>query len=426
MHKSLKVKRIFLYIAACAVLASALGSCGKDEHKGAKYREDNGDETEKYVYPSSKGWEDAAPEDYEFDSAKLNEVKSLMWSAADQTGPTSLFITVGGKCIFKYGSYTESDRYIASCRKSILAMLYGKYLEDGTITRNETVEHWMNEAGLKEVIEKDDANGTVTGTPNAPITGTKVEGLLDSETEATVYNLITARSGVYHTPSQSGDTNPKPTRGTKPHGTYYLYNNWDFNAAGKVLELHTGKRVYDLFDQDLAKPLGFEDWDLKKQAYGGSTKLSIFRAYHLKISARDFCRLGYLMLRDGKWNDEQLISKAWRDEMVSFISKPSEVGGSATAEFGYGVMWWLYNPDCPAHGWMHKGAFRASGAGGQWMAVFPALDMVFCAKNTSGNGKGSRFRTIVNTILASYTGEAKGESGVGEITGEDLPMGEDD
>lgn len=355
------------------------------------------------VYPSASGWEDADPADYNFDAASLEAVKDLMYTDSDQTGPTSLFVTVGGKCIFKAGTYTETSRYIASCRKSILAMLYGKYLENGTIDRNETVESWMTEAGYKEVIETD-TDGSVTGTAGAPITGTKVEGLLDIETQATVWNLITARSGVYHTPSQSGDASSKPVRGTKTPGEYQLYNNWDFNAAGAVFAFRTGKTVFDALETDLALPVGFEDWKKSIQYMSGNTALSIFRAYHMRISARDFARLGYLMLRDGVWEGKQLISKQWHDEMVSFISTPKEVGGSTTSEYGYGVMWWLYNPSYSGHDWKYEGAYRASGSGGQYMCVFPALDMVIAAKNTGGNGTSSRFRTITKAIVESYKG----------------------
>ena len=56
------------------------------------------------------------------------------------------------------------------------------------------------------------------------------------EKEATVNDLITARSGVYHPASNGGDSKNKPERGTYKHGEHYLYNNWDFNFAGTALE----------------------------------------------------------------------------------------------------------------------------------------------------------------------------------------------
>jgi len=68
-----------------------------------------------------------------------------------------------------------------------------------------------------------------------------VGGLLPGELNATVEELITARSGVYHPASNAGDALASaPPRGSQQHGTYQLYNNWDFNAAGTIFEKLTG------------------------------------------------------------------------------------------------------------------------------------------------------------------------------------------
>ena len=60
-----------------------------------------------------------------------------------------------------------------------------------------------------------------------------VQGLTDVETRATVRQLLQARSGVYHpavfeTPSM---TRARPKRGAHPPGSYWYYNNWDFNRS---------------------------------------------------------------------------------------------------------------------------------------------------------------------------------------------------
>ena len=61
------------------------------------------------------------------------------------------------------------------------------------------------------------------------------------EKTATIDHLITARSGIYHLASNSGDNSPDaPPRGSQTPGEYFLSNNWDFNAAGAVFEQETG------------------------------------------------------------------------------------------------------------------------------------------------------------------------------------------
>ena len=125
-----------------------------------------------------------------------------------------------------------------------------------------------------------------------------VGGLLAIEKRARVRDLISARSGVYHPAANGGDNSADaPPRGTKEPGSYFLYNNWDFNAAGGIFEQQTGLAVYDALEQDLAAPLEFEDFDRSYQELHGDETKSNFLAYHMFISARDLARIGLLMLR---------------------------------------------------------------------------------------------------------------------------------
>lgn len=47
-------------------------------------------------------------------------------------------IVVGGKVLYEYGDIEELS-YIASCRKSVLAMLYGKYVDNKKINLDLTL-----------------------------------------------------------------------------------------------------------------------------------------------------------------------------------------------------------------------------------------------------------------------------------------------
>jgi hypothetical protein len=59
-----------------------------------------------------------------------------------------------------------------------------------------------------------------------------VEELSPKEKQATIYDLLTARSGIYH---PAGYETPwmesiKPQRHSHAPGTWWCYSNWDFNA----------------------------------------------------------------------------------------------------------------------------------------------------------------------------------------------------
>jgi len=148
-----------------------------------------------------------------------------------------------------------------------------------------------------------------------------VGGLLPRELDATVENLITARSGVYHPASYPGDASDSaPPRGSQKPGTYYLYNNWDFNAAGAVFEKLTGKDIYDALESDLAIPIGMQDFDRSLQKKEGDAKRSIIPAYPIHLSTRDMARIGQLMLREGNWKGRQVIPREWAKRIVSLVT----------------------------------------------------------------------------------------------------------
>ena len=329
------------------------------------------------IYPTKEaGWSVAAPEKYGFDSEKLKDVEKFI---INKTNATGVEVIVGGEEIFRYGAVDRLS-YIASCRKSILAMLYGKYVENGTINLKETIE----DLGIDDL-----------------------QGLLPIEKKATVYDLITARSGVFHPASNGGDdTEHKPTRGTKKPGNFFLYNNWDFNVAGTVFEMKTGKNIYDALGEDIAIPIGMQDWNCEAQRKGGNSKISKHPAYHFYFSTRDMARLGYLMLRHGKWGDEQVISEDWVKKMVTPVSSAKEVShGKEDGRYSYGYMWWLYDPGCSQFTWEYEGAYGAHGAMGQYIKVFPALDMVIAIKTDSVYGRrtsGSSQDKLIDMIIRCY------------------------
>ena len=178
-----------------------------------------------------------------FTQSKLDSLTNFLETNLETTG---LIILQNGKNIYDYGNIKEVT-YIASCRKSVLSILYGKYVENGTIDLNQTI----GEIG----IDEDD-------------------GLLDIEKTAKIDNIITSRSGVFHKPANGGyDEKNILERGSVKPGDYFVYNNWDFNVAGYIFEKKAGKSIYQEIEEQLAIPLGFQDWNIKNQ----KKKLEVFR-----------------------------------------------------------------------------------------------------------------------------------------------------
>jgi CubicO group peptidase (beta-lactamase class C family) len=328
------------------------------------------------VFPEAAWTRIEDPREVGSNAARLEELRAVV--GRGQT--TGMMVVVGGRVLFELGDTAEVS-YVASVRKSIESMLYGKYVTNGTIPLGKSLR----------ALRIDDTGG-----------------LRSSELDATVGDLLAARSGVYHPAANLGDASERaPARGSVRHGTYFLYNNWDFNALGAILERETGRSIYELFAHDIATPIGMQDWTIAAHADAvrNDTKLSAFPAQHFLLSTRDMARLGYLMLRQGRWNGREVISKSWVERSTRLVTPASEV--MRTSPFitglGYGYLWWVFDrasfKGTAFDGTALDGAYTASGAYGQYITVIPRLDMVVAHKTAVPPPRNVTNDTYFGTIL---------------------------
>ena len=84
----------------------------------------------------------------------------------------------------------------------------------------------------------------------------------------------------------------------------------------------------------------------------------------LWMRPQDMAKLGYLYLRQGVWDGQQITPASWikaSTQPYFQIDEPLEPW-----ELTYGYGWWLHEYD----------AYGAHGAGGQFITVLPNLDVV--------------------------------------------------
>lgn len=303
--------------------------------------------------PASTYW--LAPDPRVQSTACLNALAALRERVARQ--PTTAMMAVReNRIIFSYGPIAHASQ-VASVRKSLLAMLYGRAVKEKEIDLDATLAD----------LHIDDLGG-----------------LSSTERQAKVHDLIEARSGVYHAAANTGDdARYAPPRGSHMPGSYFLYNNWDFNVAGDIYEQQTGEGIYSSFEREIATPLQLEDFDPKRHQRGGDMSLSTHKTYPFILSARDMARIGQLMMKHGRWDGKQLIDADWIDRIITPVTVSSEMHPSKTAahELSYGDMWWIIE-----QGVKHRrapslyGGYFAWGYFGQWILVLPARNMVVVHK----------------------------------------------
>jgi CubicO group peptidase (beta-lactamase class C family) len=148
----------------------------------------------------------------------------------------------------------------------------------------------------------------------------------------------------------------------KEPGTYHSYKSGDTELLGLVLEKATGKSISAYASEKLWQPLGAEHpakWSTDKES-GNEKAFCCFNT-----NARDFARLGQLMLDGGKWKGNTIIDSAYYMQSITRCNIPDEEGEPCNY---YGYQWWI-RPAFP-------GVFYARGILGQYIIVIPSKKIV--------------------------------------------------
>jgi len=179
-------------------------------------------------------------------------------------------------------------------------------------------------------------------------------------------------------------TASKPPRNSHTPGTFWHYNNWDFNALGTIFEQETRTKIFEEFKKRIADPLEMQDFQVTDGEYVRGAQ-SIHPAYPFRMTARDLARFGYLFLNNGKWKNRQIVAADWVAESTRSYS---DVGNG----IGYAYMWWT-QPE----------GYSARGAGGHYVVVMPARGLVVVHRvNTDVDGNqvtDAEFDKLLKLIL---------------------------
>lgn len=287
------------------------------------------------VWPGAN-WLKRSPAESGWSAAGLAEADAQ----ARLLGSDAVLVVHRGAVVHAWGDITRPWN-LYSVRKSVLSMLYGihRVPVDSTL------------AELK-IDDKD--------------------GLSEAEKQATVLQLLEARSGIYHPAAYEplSMKTHRPQRGSHAPGTFWFYNNWDFNALGTIFRQRTGLSVFEALDRSLAQPLQFEDFRVAEHTHWHAEKASEHPAYLIDLSARDLARLGLLMARGGRWNEREIVPAEW-------VTESTRVHSTAPRGWmGYGLLWWIPLRAYPFWSRNPGDVFFGDGNFGQFVFVDRARDLV--------------------------------------------------
>jgi CubicO group peptidase (beta-lactamase class C family) len=157
-------------------------------------------------------------------------------------------------------------------------------------------------------------------------------------------------------------------------GTKFEYSSMATFLVSAIIQMVTGEKVIDYLTPRLFEPLGIAgaEWDESPQGInvGGSG---------LFVKTEDMAKLGQFILQKGMWNGKQLLAASYIEEAsTAKITKLPKDADPETKERllatddwmqGYGYQMW----QC------RHNAFRADGAGGQFIIMVPEKDAVLVA-----------------------------------------------
>jgi CubicO group peptidase (beta-lactamase class C family) len=396
--------RLGMALVAVGLLAGACsgsgGSGGSDQTGGsgsdaqseeAAAAEPAGADRDGAVYPGDE-WERVDPAEAGFDPARLEDAAAR----AEQSGSNCLVVTRRGRLVGEWywnGSDATTTQEVFSATKSYGSTLVGIAEAAGDLDIDDPASQYIPEW---------------QGTPSEDVT---VRNLLSNDSgrhwdAATDYGVLpfeqdTTAFGV------GLEQQEEP-------GSAWAYNNAAIQTLDAVLEAATGEEPADYARDRLLGPIGMDHSEMGRDPAGNTL---IFMG--LRSTCQDMARFGYLFLRDGAWDGEQVVSEEWVEEATGHPSQ------DLTA--GYGLLWWLNRRGPilgplaatggaaeaadrqPAEGQMVEGApedmYWALGLGGQVISIDPGSETVVVRlgpprppEGAPGYGPGEAARIVTDAL----------------------------
>ena len=292
----------------------------------------------------TNGWPTTAPEVQGMDADVLT---AMLAEIDDQAyGIDSVTVIRNGQLVLDVGVYpyhTSDKHIIHSCTKSIVSALIGIAIAEGYI---------------------DSVNMPVLEI----FSGQEVANIDQFKEDMTIEHLLTMTSGLDCQDSYlyrwDGLNQMRASTDWVQHmldlpmiappGTHFEYCNGASFLLSAIISEKTGMSAHEFAEQHLFGPLGITDVTWPKNPQGINIGWG-----ELRMRPQDMAKIGYLYLKNGVWEGEQVVPAEW-------VAASTAEYISATLEDGYGYQWWVSD----------AGYYLALGYAGQFIFVLPEKDLV--------------------------------------------------
>jgi CubicO group peptidase (beta-lactamase class C family) len=173
-------------------------------------------------------------------------------------------------------------------------------------------------------------------------------------------------------------------------GKKFTYDNGAANLLAMALANALQQPLSAYARQRLFEPLGIHAFDWRQGAAGHD-----LGALGLSLTTRGMARLGELVLNEGRWQGRALVPAAY----VRAATERQNAGGAPLFS-AYGYLWWV-SPTAPSRKAERRTAM-ANGYGGQWIYVYPPLDLVVAVtsrRHAESMSRGQALMLIRGQVL---------------------------
>lgn len=278
---------------------------------------------------------------------------------AERTYTNALLIIKNGAIVFeRYLNQTNEDTHFLSMStaKSITSMLVGMAIADGAIASvNDPVVDYIPE------LEKSGYAGVTIRQALMMRSGCNWDERYDFEKATPMSDL---HNGAIVENRIRFTSAALPLKSIHPPGEHFNYSTVETGVLGWIVERAVGKPLEEYMAERWWKRAGMQS----RAFWIADGKPGVGRVVNgmgFNAVLRDYGRIGWMMLHNGKANGRQLLPPEWvRESTVPDEENEPIYSGS---ELGYQYQWWTLT---------ESDAYLAIGLQGQYIYVDPATGTV--------------------------------------------------
>lgn len=177
---------------------------------------------------------------------------------------------------------------------------------------------------------------------------------------------------------------------SKP-GEEFLYSNAGYYVLSAVMQEYLGYDLYEFINKNIFSEVGINNpqWDRYGNCLVGASKLY--------LGAEDLLKLGKIVIDDGLYDGERIVSSEWIGKISSKFYKNDKdyIDRTYLSDdyYGYGL-------------WTGKdGVTYASGAGGQYLIFLKKEGIIIVACNGGDPNKVPAIKNQLDSIIKSLREE---------------------